>query len=320
MSWMIGPILLALLVSVAVAAGLLALVNLNFASKKSNQLDRVLASYARAFGAGEAAELQAQSAATFRVAALEAFVRKTDERLAGAGIAVPAQNWIIGSVGGALVAAVLAGAFFGSVQFGALLGAVVGYYLLSAYLSARINAGALKFGTELPQALAIVASGLRSGITFHSAFAATANQDRGEVGNQFRRALAEVQFGSTLEDALRRVSQRMKSDDLAWLVLALEIQREVGGSLSGILDGVSTTIKSRAEIKREIRVISSEGRMSGYVLIALPICSFLALYAVRPEYVTYFWTEPAGMGMLGVFGALMVAGWFWMKQVVAVNV
>jgi tight adherence protein B len=112
----------------------------------------------------------------------------------------------------------------------------------------------------------------------------------------------------------------MKSDDLAWLVLALEIQREVGGSLSGILDGVSATIKSRAEVKREIRVISSEGRMSGYVLIALPILSFVALYLVRPEYVSYFWTDPTGFVMLAVFAGLMVAGWVWMQKAVAVNV
>lgn len=168
--------------------------------------------------------------------------------------------------------------------------------------------------------LQIVASGLRSGLTFDAALSATAAQDKGEVGRQFRRAIAEVQFGSTLEDALKRVAQRMSSDDLTWLVMVLEIQREMGGSLSGILDGVAATIKGRAEVKREIKVISAEGRMSGYVLIALPILSFVALFAIRPEYVSFFWTNPVGLIMLGGFLVLMAVGWVWMNKVVQVRV
>jgi len=320
MTWIFGPIPLALLFAAAVAAAILLVLNLGLAGKKQNRLDRVLASYARAMGAGEAADLSTQTPAGFRIAALERYLKKTDEKLAAAGIALPAQTWVLSAGLASLIITLLAGLFFGSALFGVVFGALAAFYFLNVYLNSRANSRAVKFGTELPQALAIVASGLRSGITFHSAFAATANQDRGEVGNQFRRAIAEVQFGSTLEDALRRVSQRMKSDDLAWLVLALEIQREVGGSLSGILDGVSATIKSRAEVKREIRVISSEGRMSGYVLIALPILSFVALYLVRPEYVSYFWTDPTGFVMLAVFAGLMVAGWVWMQKAVAVNV
>jgi tight adherence protein B len=315
-----NPILLAVLVAAAVAFALLLLANLSFAGKKQNRLDRVLASYARAMGAGEAAEIATQTPESFRFAALERYQKKVNENLAAAGISLPAQTWIISALAASLLMALLAGLFFGSAMLGLAIGAMTGFYVLSVYPGSRANARAAKFGVELPQALAIIASGLRSGITFQSAFAATANQDKGEVGNQFRRAIAEVQFGSTFEDALRRVSQRMKSDDLAWLVLALEIQREVGGSLSGILDGVSATIKSRAEVKREIRVISSEGRTSGYVLIALPIFSFLALYLVRPEYASYFFTDPTGMVMLGVFVALMVAGWFWMRKAVEVNV
>jgi len=223
-------------------------------------------------------------------------------------------------LGASALAFVFAGLFFGSPVIGALLGLLVGFYLLNAYLASRIRSRALKFAMELPALLQIVASGLRSGLTFDAALSATAAQDKGEVGRQFRRAIAEVQFGSTLEDALKRVALRMSSDDLTWLVMVLEIQREMGGSLSGILDGVAATIKGRAEVKREIKVISAEGRMSGYVLISLPIFSMIALFTIRPEYVSFFWTDPVGFIMLGGFLLLMAIGWVWMNKVVQVRV
>lgn len=320
MIWMLGPIAIALLVSVATAAVLLVLVNVNFTSKKGQRLDKVLASYARVVGAGEAAELAADAPKQVRFVFWKKFTRDIDEKLAGAGLEYTSQSWITGSLAVSILVFALASAFFGNLLIGFLMAGIVGFYLLNAFLVARVKARAVKFADELPQVLQILASGLRAGLTFQVALGSTAAQDRGEVGRQLRRAIAEVQFGSNLEDALKRVSQRMSSDDLLWLVMALEIQREIGGSLSHILDGVASTIKSRAEIQREIRVISAEGRMSGYILIALPIFSFISLFVIRPEYVSFFWSNPAGFAMMGVFIALLAVGWIWMSKVVAVRV
>jgi len=313
-----GSALLAALV--AVSAGILAfvLLNVRFSRGKTNRLDKVLASYARTLGAGESLELTKKR--RIRLELIDKFMRSTDERLAAAGLEIPAQTWVSGSVAASLLLGILAGVFFGSWFLGVLMGAILAFYLLNAYLAGRIKSRSVKFAEELPQVLTIIASGLRAGLTFPTALTATATQDQGEVGRQFRRAIAEVQFGSSIEDALRRVAARMTSEDLAWLVMALEIQREVGGSLSGILDGVATTIKGRAEVQREIRVISAEGRMSGYVLIALPIVAFVALFIIRPEYVKFFWTDPVGFVMIGVFLALMSIGWIWMNKVVSVRV
>jgi len=313
-----GSLLLALLVAGAAGFLIFMLLNVRFSRGKTNRLDKVLASYARTLGAGEAVELGKKS--RVRLELVDKLMRSTDERLAAAGIEVPAQTYVSGSLAGSLLLGILAGVFFGSWFLGVLMGGILAFYLLNAYLGGRIKSRSVKFAEELPQVLTIIASGLRAGLTFPTAMTATANQDQGEVGRQFRRALAEVQFGSSMEDSLKRVAARMTSDDLAWLVMALEIQREVGGSLSGILDGVATTIKGRAEVQREIRVISAEGRMSGYVLIALPIVAFIALFIIRPEYVKFFWTDPVGFVMIGVFLALMAIGWIWMNKVVSVRV
>jgi len=315
----IGPIVVGGLVALAVAVLLVQLVNLRVSVKKGNRLDSVLASYSRAVGAGESAAIGTPSKrAGFEP--WDKFIRGINEKLAAAGIEVAGQTWVTGSLAASVLLAVLAGAFFQSVVLGVLIGGILGFYLLNAYLGGRIKSRAIKFADDLPSVLSLVASGLRAGLTFPSAMTATATQDPGEAGRQFRRALAEVQFGSSMEDALRRVAARMSSADLAWLVLALEIQREVGGSLSGILDGVAATIKARAEVQREIRVISAEGRMSGYILIALPLFSFVALTVLRPAYVQFFWTDPIGFVLLGVFVVLLAIGWVWMSKVVEVRV
>lgn len=313
-----GPLLMAGLTTVALAFLLFAVLRVWNSRGQSNRLDKVLSSYARTLGAGEAAALGLRNRVRFEF--FDKFLKATDERLAAAGVEIPAQTWTLGSVAASVVVGLLAAIFFGSWILGVLMGGIVAFYLLNAYLAGRIKSRSVKFAGELPQVLALIASGLRAGLTFPSAMNATATQDQGEVGRQFRRALAEVQFGSSMEDALRRVATRMSSEDLAWLVLALEIQREVGGSLSGILDGVATTIKGRAEVQREVRVISAEGRMSGYVLIALPVVAFVALFVIRPEYVKFFWTDPVGIVLLGVFAAMMAIGWIWMNKVVSVRV
>ena len=313
-----GSLLLAIVVAVSAGFLIFTLLNVRFTRGKSNRLDKVLANYARTLGAGEALELGKKR--RIRLEFVDKLISSTDERLAAAGLELPAQTWIGGSAAASLLLGVVAGVFFGSWFLGVLMGAILAFYLLNAYLGGRIKSRSVKFAEELPQVLTIIASGLRAGLTFPTAMTATANQDQGEVGRQFRRALAEVQFGSSMEDALKRVAARMTSEDLAWLVMALEIQREVGGSLSGILDGVATTIKGRAEVQREIRVISAEGRMSGYVLIALPIVAFVALFIIRPEYVRFFWTDPVGFVMIGVFLALMAIGLIWMNKVVSVRV
>lgn len=308
---------LGILSGLATLVILLTLLQTGFLNAKGKQLEKVLTTYARNLGAGEADDLA--NATPKAPTAFSKYRAKVDEQLAGAGITMPANVFIAGSSTIAVVIFVVSSIALGSPGLGAVLGMLIAYYLLFAFLPSRLKAKAQKFAEDLPQVLQIVASGLRAGLTFSSAISATALQDRGEVGRQFRRAIAEVQFGSNLEDALRRVADRMNSEDLRWLVMALEIQREVGGSLSGILDGVAKTIKSRADIQREIQVLSAEGRMSGYVLIALPIMAFLALVFIRLSYVAFFWTKPLGLILLGVVIALMFGGWIWMQKAVKVD-
>jgi tight adherence protein B len=167
--------------------------------------------------------------------------------------------------------------------------------------------------------LQLLASGIRSGLTFDQALESISSQDKTEVGKQFGQAVAEASVDGQLEPALLNVAERMNSADLRWLVSALEIQREIGGSLSHILDTVAETIRVRADVRREVRVLSAEGKLSGYVLIAMPFVVLLALMLIRPSYVTFFWTDPIGMMMAVGFVVLVTVGWIWLQRITKVK-
>jgi len=208
----------------------------------------------------------------------------------------------------------------GSPIIGLIFGGAAGYFGPKAFLDNRRNKRAVKFADELPGLMQVLASGLRTGLPFAQALESAARQDRGEVGAQMIYALTEVQFGSSLEEALMRVAARMQSQDLLWFVQALEIQREIGGSLSGVLDSVAQTIRGRAELRREVRVLSAEGKLSAYVLLGLPIGTFGVLLLIRPAYVAFFWSSTMGMIMAGVFIALVTVGWIWLQKLVVIEV
>lgn len=209
---------------------------------------------------------------------------------------------------------------FGSIVIGLLLGALLGWVGTAMWLRSRAHARQKRFANELPDFLMLLASSLRAGLSFTHALDAYVADSKGEVGRQMRRVLREVQVGADLDDALEICADRMDNEDLRWVVTALSIQREVGGSLSVILDAAAHTIKERSELQREVRTLSAEGRLSAYILIGLPVSVFLFLLLTRREYLSVLWTEPLGLVMLGALFVLMGVGIVWMRNVVRIKV
>lgn len=176
------------------------------------------------------------------------------------------------------------------------------------------------FEKALPGILMLTSSGLRSGLSLENGLDAYTYDNQSIASKEIRRVLGEVRLGSTTEVALADLAVRRNCEDLKWVVTALSIQRSVGGSLSTIIDTVIETIGERAALRREIRTLSAEGRLSAYVLVALPLFLFLFLYATRRDYVSVYWTDPLGILMMIVILALISVGWFWMKKVVNIKV
>jgi tight adherence protein B len=176
------------------------------------------------------------------------------------------------------------------------------------------------FEKELPGALKMLAGSLSAGLSFLQAINAYAENGQEVSSKEFRRALGEIQLGVPVEKALESIADRMKSEDLRWAVSAFAIQREVGGSLATVLNSTAETIESRFELRREIRTLSAEGRISAYILMALPIGMFLFLSITSPSYVTFFITNPLGLLMLGLIGVSLIAAWLWMKSLVRITI
>ena len=178
----------------------------------------------------------------------------------------------------------------------------------------------VRFSEELPELLNILASALRAGLSLPQGLEAYSTDSKGEVARQIRRTIGEIRVGTPIDESLMGVADRMESDDLRWAVTALSIQRVVGGSMATILTTTFETVKARSEIRREVKTLSAEGKLSAYVLMSLPVGIFSFLLLTRREYVSVFWSEPGGIFLLGVVFIALTIGWTWMKKIVDIKI
>jgi tight adherence protein B len=243
-----------------------------------------------------------------------------EAKIDNSGLTMRPGAWLLIRIGICLGLVLFFMLLFRNPWIGTIVGALLGWLVTGAWINSRERQRRKMFEVELPDFLMLVASALRSGLSFNQALDSTAAEGKGEVSRQIRRALREVQMGSTIESALMRVSERMQSDDMKWTVTALAIQREVGGNLSNILDTAAETVQSRAKLRREVRTLSAEGRLSGWVLMSLPVGIFLYMLLANRTYVEFFWTNTWGYAALALIGVLFVAGFFWMRQLVKIEV
>lgn len=245
---------------------------------------------------------------------------KREAKLDNAELNMTPGAWLVIRIAAAMVIGLVLSLLFANLYIGIIVGALIGWLGTGWYVNRRENKSRKAFENELPDFLLLIASALRSGLSFTQALDSTAAEGKGQVARQIRRAMRETQMGSPIEQSLMRVSDRMQSDDLRWTVTALAIQREVGGNLSNILETAALTVQSRAELRREIRTLSAEGRLSGYVLAALPVGLFLYMLVANREYVAFFWTYTVGYGLLAAIVVIFVLGFIWMRQLVKIEV
>jgi tight adherence protein B len=202
----------------------------------------------------------------------------------------------------------------------ALILAVVGLFLPTLYVRSRQSRRLKRFDSQLPDVLDHLQGSLRAGYGLLQAVEWVSRQLPNPAGAEFDRVIREVQLGRGLMDALESMVRRIPSDDLALIVTAIKIQYEVGGSLAEILETVAHTIRERVRIMREIQVLTSQQRYSGYVLMLLPVGLAIFLMIVNPEYEMRLFTP--GPTLCIPIGAvvLMVLGYFIMRRIVDIEV
>lgn len=203
---------------------------------------------------------------------------------------------------------------------GMFLGAVLGLVAPQLILRFLANRRVRRFESILPDVLMLVATSLRSGFGLPQALDAVARDAAEPAAKEFSRALAETRIGTDIADALDRAAERMNSKSLRWAVMAIRIQREVGGNLAETLMTTAHTLRDRESLFRQVRTLSAEGRLSAYILVALPIGLFFYTMMTNYAYISLLWTTGIGLFMMIVSVILMVIGMFWMRRVVRIEV
>jgi tight adherence protein B len=215
-----------------------------------------------------------------------------------------------------------AGALFA--LFAGLLGLLAGiaatWVGTAVYRANRADKRAQAFASQLPDALQLIIGSLRSGFSLTQAIEAMIRELPDPLSTEFARAMGETRLGVPLEDALERVAARMACADLSWAVVAIRVQREVGGNLAEVLETTVATMRERASLRRHVRALSAEGRLSAYVLVALPflLAGFMLLF--RRDYLRPLYTEPIGLLLLGAGVVLVLIGMFWMSRIVKIKI
>ena len=243
---------------------------------------------------------------------------RISRRLLGAGSALTAAEWLLLHSGIAVVAA-LAGFVLGGTIL-SVVGLMLGIALPWVYLKFRHRRRLNKFNANLATSLGLMAGGLQAGLSLPQAVDTVVREGSEPISGEFRRALVEQRLGIDITDALEGVGVRMESEDFKWVVMAIRIQREVGGNLAEILHTVSDTLREREYLRRQVRSLSAEGRMSAWILGGLPVGMFMYLLVGNPDYVRPMYTTGLGFAMLGFGGFLLALGSFTMAKLAKVEV
>ena len=177
-----------------------------------------------------------------------------------------------------------------------------------------------KFAKQLPDALELIGRALRSGHSLASGLHVVVDEMPDPIATEFNNAYEEQNLGRPIEVALKGMLRRMPNLDLKFFVTAVAIQRQSGGDLAEILDKIGYIIRERFKIMGQVQALTGEGRISGVVLMALPIALFFAVYHLNPQYVMMLFTEELGRKMIAVAAFLQVLGAVCIKKIIAIKV
>ena len=245
--------------------------------------------------------------------------QKLEQRLERAGAPLRVGEFLLGMVGAAMLGAGIGVMLMDSIVF-SLMAGVLAAAAPFVWLSFAIRRRTTKIHDQLADVLMIIASSLRAGHSFFQALDLVSKEIAEPGAAEFARVVAEVRLGRPIDEAMNSLAERIGSDDFKWALLAVNIQREVGGNLAEVLDTVADTIRERDGIRRQIDVLTAEGRLSVGILTALPIGVAFYMSWVNPEYIGLLFNTGIGLIMTTVASCMLALGVFWMKKVVKIDV
>ena len=208
-----------------------------------------------------------------------------------------------------------------------LIGLLIGFFIPRFWLARRKNGRLGAFNKQLPDTITLLANALRAGSSFLQAVELVVRESRPPISTEFGRVIREVNLGLPFDQALENMVRRVRSDDLELMATAISIQHQVGGNLAEILDLIAYTIRERVRIKGEIRTLTAQQRLSGYVVAGLPIGLAAFLFVAAPGFMEPMFANPpsvlglpAGVIILAIGGFMMFIGFLFIRKIVDIEV
>lgn len=247
------------------------------------------------------------------------WARIMEHKLIQAGVPLRGSEFAVICISLAIAAGLLCAVLSGKPVM-VLSGAAFGYLTPLFVLRMKIQRRLKNFNTQLGDALILIANSLRTGYSFMQSIEMVSREMPDPISIEFGRLLKEMNLGVITEDALNNMAKRMNSADLDLIVTAVIIQRQVGGNLAEVLDNIAGTIRERVRIKGEIKTLTAQGRISGIIISALPVCVGFFIYIINPEYIKLLFIHPTGKIMLmGAFVSQLV-GIMLIRKIVQIDV
>jgi tight adherence protein B len=234
------------------------------------------------------------------------------------------MQWTVGRFVGATLVAIVVGAALGNWWIApGLVGWIPGIALGAApyiFLLQRRARRLRRFAALIPDAVDLMSRGLRAGQALPASMEIVAQEAEEPLRSEFRRTADEQGFGLPFREALLNLSRRVPLPDLQFLVTAILVQKETGGNLAQILDKTSHVIRERIRVEGQARIRTAQGRLTGWILCALPIVIFLGMNIVSPGYGTILFQDPVGQKMVAVAAVSMVIGMILIRKIVAIKI
>lgn len=221
---------------------------------------------------------------------------------------------------GIVFAALVIGFFLTGSPFVALGLAVPAGFLPIMFVKFKVKRRSKKLEAQLPDTLNLLASTLKAGYSFVQGMDAVGNEAEEPLAGEFRRTVNEARLGKDLDEALDDLAERVDSVDLLWAIVAIKIQREVGGNLAELLSTVADTMTARTRLRGEVAALTAEGRVSALVLLVLPFGVGIAMYFMNREYISQLWASNIGYAAMGGAMVSMVIGSLWMKKIIDIEI
>lgn len=323
----IGLIVVLSLVFVAVGLAAFTLGSLFLGGESS--LEGLLNRYS---GEGDGAALDEEENAIVQTALVKRAVEMSESFAEDRGFLVKVEEMLekanlplrAGEAMAIFVAGIFFSMFLGFIMLGGIIGAVifaiVGGIVMIVGTNFRASRRMRKFEQQLPDTLQLLAGTLRAGYSLPQGLEAVSHEISDPMGFELRRVMTEARLGRELEDALGSAAERLNSPDFAWAVMAIGIQREVGGNLNELLMTVSDTMIARERLKGEVAALTAEGKMSAILLGGLPPGLGFVMWLMNPDYINQLFVTTLGNILLGLGTVAALVGFAWMKKVITINV